>query len=42
VEFRDSIRPPIPQIIALLRHYDSNVLNAGVDALAKLSDHGKL
>jgi hypothetical protein len=42
VEFRESIRPAIPQIIALLGHYDYDVRDAGADALLKLSDHGKL
>jgi hypothetical protein len=42
VEFRESIKAAIPQIIALLSHYDCEVRNAGADVLVKLSDHGKL
>jgi hypothetical protein len=39
VEFRESINAAIPEIIALLGHYDVRI--AGADVLAKLSDHGK-
>jgi hypothetical protein len=34
--------PAIPQIIALLSHRESNVCRAGVDALSKLSEQGKV
>jgi hypothetical protein len=39
VEFRESIKAAIPEIIAHLGHYNKD---AGADVLAKLSDHGKL
>jgi hypothetical protein len=44
VEFRESIKAAIPEIIALLRvgRYDKDVRNAGAGVLAKLSDHGIL
>jgi hypothetical protein len=42
VEFRESIKTAIPQIIALLSHYDKDVVKGGADALAKLADHGNL
>jgi len=41
-EFRGSIRPAIPQIIALLSDNTSYTRKAGVDALAKLSERGKV
>ena len=42
VEFRESIRPAIPQIIAFLNHGDLNDRTTGADALAKLSEQGKV
>jgi hypothetical protein len=41
VEFRESIRPAIPQFIALLSDSDLYVHEAGV-ALLKLSEQGKV
>ena len=41
-EFRESIRPAIPQIIALLRDSEWNVRGAGADALSKLSEQGNI
>ena len=37
-EFRRSIRPAIPHIIAFLSHGDFNDCRAGADALSKLSE----
>ena len=41
-EYRESIRPAIPQIISLLSNSDSDVRRTGADALSKLSGHGKI
>jgi len=41
-DFRESIRPAIPQIIALLSDNTSYVRKAGADALAKLSEQGNV
>jgi len=41
-EFRESIRPAIPQIIALLRDSDEDVCRAGTEALFTLSEQGKV
>jgi len=41
-EFRESIRPAIPQIIPLLSDNTSYVRMASADALAKLSEPGKV
>jgi len=41
-EFRESIRPAIPYIIALLSHNTRYAGKAGADALAKLSEQGKV
>jgi HEAT repeat protein len=40
-EFRESIVPAIPQIIAFLGDRDRNVCSVGCNALLKLSVHGK-
>ena len=40
-EFRESIKPAIPQIIALLG-YIENDRRVGVYALSKLSDYGEI
>ena len=40
VEFRGLIRSAIPQIIALLRSWKSDVCETGANALVKLSEHG--
>ena len=42
VEFRESIKPAIPQIIALLRESNEDVRRAGIDVLIALSEHGKI
>ena len=42
VEFRESIRPAIPEIIDLLSHSEENVRRAGVDILSKLSKQGNI
>ena len=41
-EFRESIRAAIPQIITLLRPWKSYICEVGADALAKLSEQGKV
>jgi len=41
VEYRESIRPAIPQIIALLGDSDWKVCKAGVDTLSKLTEQGR-
>jgi HEAT repeat protein len=41
-EFRESIRPSIPQIVDLLKHSDNFVPSAGVEALAKFSEQGNI
>jgi len=41
-EFRGSIRPAIPRIIALLTNSDEDLLRAGVGALLKLSEQGEI
>jgi len=41
VEFRGSIGPVIPYIIALLTDSDENDRGAAADMLSKLSEHGK-
>ena len=40
-EFRESIRPAIPQIIPLLSDSDFDVRKVGADALVKLSEQGE-
>ena len=44
-EFREFIRPAIcpaiPQIITFFNHSDLNVREAGINALAKLSEQGR-
>ena len=40
VEFRESIRASIPQIITLLRPWKSYICEVGANALAKLSEQG--
>jgi len=41
-EFRVSIQPAIPQIIALLSDGYPGVSRAGADVLSKLSEQGKI
>ena len=41
-EFRESIQLTIPKIIALLNHRDDDILTAGVEALSKLSEKGRI
>ena len=41
-EFRESIRPAIPQIIALLSDSGWNVREAGADVLSKLLGQGNI
>ena len=41
-EFRESIRPAIPQIFVFLVHKDRDVREAGADALARFSEQGKV
>ena len=41
-EFRESIRPVIPEIVSLLSDGERSVRIAGADALSKLSEHGKV
>ena len=41
-EFRELIRPAIPQIISLLSDIDLDVRRVGADALVKLSEQGEL
>jgi len=41
-EFRESIRPAVPQIIAFLRHNEWYLCEAGADVLAKFSEQGKV
>jgi HEAT repeat protein len=41
-EFREPIRPAIPQIISLLSDSDVVVRRAAADALSKLSEQGKV
>jgi len=41
VEYRESIRPAIPPIIALLNDEDPSVRKVGVDTLWKLSEQGR-
>jgi len=41
-EFRESIRPAIPQIIALLSDSDEDVRMAGANALSNLSEQGSI
>jgi len=41
-EFRESIRLTIPQIIAFLRQNDWYIRKGSADALAKLSEQGKV
>jgi len=40
-EYRESIRPAIPQIIALLGDSNWYVRKAGADTLSKLSEQGR-
>ena len=40
-EYRESIRPAIPEIIDLLSHEELDVCEVAADALSKLSEHGK-
>jgi len=41
-EFRESIRPCIPQIIGLLGRRDVDVRETGLNTLMELSEHGKI
>jgi HEAT repeat protein len=41
-EFRESIRPAIPEIFSFLGDSELNVRKAGADALAKFSEQGKV
>ena len=41
-EFQELIRAAIPQIITLLQHLKPDVCEAGANALAKLSEQGKV
>ena len=41
-EFHASVTPAIPQIIGFLDDTNSDVRRVGVDALAKLSEQGKV
>ena len=40
-EFRESIRPAIPQIITLLSDSDSDVRKVGTNVLSYLSEQGE-
>lgn len=41
-EFREVVRRAIPQIIDLLSDRELNARRAGVDALSKLSEQGRI
>ena len=41
-EFRDSIKPAVPQIVSFLSNDNQNVRIAGADALSKLSEQGNV
>jgi len=41
VPVAELIRLAIPQIVALLSHSNRSICKAGVDALLRLSEHGK-
>ena len=41
-EFQESIRVAIPQIITLLRPWNSYICEVGADALVKLSEQGRV
>ena len=42
-EFRESVKPAIPQMIALLGSWkESDIFKAVANALSKLSEHGKI
>jgi hypothetical protein len=42
VEFRESIKAAIPQIVSLLRPWKSYICELGADALVKLSEQGSV
>ena len=41
-EFRESIRPAIPQIISLLSHGELNVCLVAAESLSKFSEQGEV